>query len=98
MKIKYIVSIPIIYLLVLFQASFLAHFWGINIVFIGLIIWNILENEKDKFGIYLAIIGGFFLDVFSTSFIGFNVLILFLIAVVLKLIFNKYVRLPFKKF
>ena len=101
MKIKHILSVAVIYFLVLFQNSFLAHFSflgiTVNIVFIGLVIWNIFEDAKNRFGIYLAVIGGFFLDIFSPSFIGWNILILVLIALILKIIFSKYVRLPFKK-
>lgn len=98
---KYILSTVILYFLVLFQTSFLVHFsfWGIipNLVFILIIIWNLYEESDSKLGIYNAFIAGFFLDIFSNTIIGFNVLILVILAILIKLIFNKYVQLPFKK-
>lgn len=98
---KYILSTIIIYLLVLFQASFLVHFsfWGIipNLVFILVIIWSLYEKSDNNFGIYNAFVGGFFLDIFSDRIIGFNVLILVILVVLIKLIFNRYVQVPFKK-
>jgi len=101
MKIKYLLSIVIIYFLVLFENSFLEHFAVFGFVFspalILVIIYNILENEKKFFGVYLALISGFFLDVFSDHFIGYNILILILLSLFLKLVFNKYVSFPFKK-
>lgn len=98
---KYILSTIIIYLLVLFQTSFLVHFsfWGIipNLVFILVIVWNIYEKSDNNFGIYNAFTAGFFLDIFSDRIIGFNVLILVILVILIKLIFNKYVQIPFKK-
>ena len=98
---KYILSTVILYFLVLFQTSFLVHFsfWGIIpiLIFILIIIWNLYEESDSKLGIYNAFIAGFFLDIFSNTIIGFNVLILVILAILIKLIFNKYVQLPFKK-
>ena len=98
---KYLLSIIALYLLVIFQTSFLVHFsfWGIipNLIFILIIIWNLYENPDSSFGIYNAFTAGFFLDIFSDRIIGFNVLILVILAILIKLIFNKYVQIPFKK-
>ena len=98
---KYIVSIIIIYLLALFQTSFLVHFslWGMipNLILISVFLWILFEKPESNFGIYNAFIGGFLLDIFSERLIGFNILILLIMAIFLKIILNKYVRLPFKK-
>lgn len=98
---KLIISIIILYFLTLFQTSFLVHFslFGIipNVVLIFIVLWNIFERGDSTMGIYNAVIGGLFLDIFSSRFIGFNILILLLLAFILKLISNKYVRIPFKK-
>lgn len=98
---KYLLSIIILYLLALFQTSFLVHFsfWGIipNLVFILIIIWNLYEKSDNNFGIYNAFMAGFFLDIFSDRIIGFNVLILVILVILIKLVFNKYVQIPFKK-
>ncbi len=98
---KLIISIIILYFLTLFQTSFLVHFslFGMipNFVLVFVVLWNIFEKGDSVIGIYNAVIGGFFLDIFSDRFIGFNILILVLLAFILKLISNRYVRIPFKK-
>ena len=98
---KYVLSIIVVYLIALFQTSFLVHFsifgWIPNLLLLLVILWNIFEDPESKLGVHIAFISGFFLDVFSNRIIGFNILILVIVAIFLKLILNKYVRLPFKK-
>ena len=96
---KILISIIVFYFLVLIQTSFLVHFTVFdavpNIVLILVVVWNILEKRKNYLGIINALIGGFFLDIFSNRFIGFYVLILVGLAIFIKLIFKRYVRIPF---
>ena len=96
---KILLSIIVFYFLVLVQTSFLVHFTIFdvvpNIVLILVVIWNLLEKRKNYFGVINALIGGFFLDVFSSQFIGFYVLIWVGLAIFIKLIFKRYVRIPF---
>jgi len=98
---KFLISIIVLYFLTLLQTSFLVHFtiFGVvpNLVLFLIIIWNIFEKADNKLGLYQAIIGGFFLDIFSNRIIGFNILFLFLLAFLLKTIFKKYVQVPFIK-
>lgn len=96
---KVLISIIVFYFLVLIQSSFLVHFtvFGAvpNIVLILIIIWNLLEKRKNYFGVVNGLIAGFYLDIFSSHFIGFYVLILAGLAILIKLIFKRYVRIPF---
>jgi len=96
---KLLILTIILYLLVILQTSFLVHFniagLTLNIALFLVIIWNILEDPKKYLGIYLALIAGFFLDVFSSYFIGFNILIFLMLSLFIKYIFKKYVRIPF---
>ncbi len=96
---KILISIIVFYFLVLIQTSFLVHFniLGIvpNLVLISVVLWNLFEKSKNYFGLYIALIGGFFLDIFSNRLIGFYILILFALAIFLKLVFKRYVRIPF---
>ncbi len=96
---KILISIIVFYFLVLIQTSFLVHFTIFdavpNIVLILVVAWNLLEKRKNYLGIINALIGGFFLDIFSNRFIGFYVLILVGLAIFIKLIFKRYVRIPF---
>jgi len=98
---KILISIVIFYILVLLQASFLVHFsvWGIvpNLILIAIIFWNFFEKKKSYLGLYNALIGGFFLDIFSNKFIGFYILISLTLAIIIKLIFRKHVQIPFSK-
>lgn len=97
--IKYLLSIFFLYILVIFQTSFLVHFSFFNIIpnyaLFFIVIWNLFEDSKKLFGIFLSAFGGFFLDVFSNHPIGFNILILVLISVIIKAVVKKYVRIPF---
>ena len=96
---KILVFIIIFYFLALVQTSFLVHFkvWNMvpNLIFFLIVVWNVFEKADNRFGLYQAIIGGFFLDVFSDKFIGFNILILVISVILIKLFFRRYVRIPF---
>ena len=96
---KILIAIILFYFLAILQTSFLAHFifFGItiNLILISVIIWNFLENPNDHSGIFVALIGGFFLDIYSSGLICFNILILVSIAIFEKIILKKYVRISF---
>lgn len=86
------------YILVLLQTSFLIHFsiQGIvpNLILAAVILINLIEKTEQKSGIASAIIGGFFLDIFSSRPFGLDVLILLTTAIFIKIILRKYVRIP----
>lgn len=88
-----------LYFLTLLQTSFFVHFAVFNLVpnfvLLFIIIWNLLENSKKYFGLFLAFLAGFLLDVFSSHFIGFNILILVSASLTIKIIVKRYVRIPF---
>lgn len=96
---KILIFIAVFYFLALIQTSFMVHFsvWGLipNLIFLLVIVWNIFEKSKNNFGIYQATMAGFFLDIFSSRVIGFNVIILIFLAVIIKLFLKSYVRIPF---
>jgi rod shape-determining protein MreD len=95
---KIIILIILFYFLALLQTSFLVHFRVLgfipNLIFILVIFWNFFEKSEDFLGVFNALIGGFFLDVFSDRIIGFNILILLALALFIKLVLKKHVRLP----
>ncbi|KPJ56416.1 hypothetical protein AMJ49_04900 [Parcubacteria bacterium DG_74_2] len=98
---KLAIIILFFYVLALLQTSFLVNF-GINgmipnLILISVILINIFEKPEKKYGIFSAFIGGFFLDIFSERFIGFEILILTAIACFIKLILKKYVRVQITK-
>ncbi|MBZ1345419.1 MAG: rod shape-determining protein MreD [Candidatus Nealsonbacteria bacterium] len=85
------------YILALLQASF---FPGLglsgpifNFILIFVLLSNLLENPRKYNGITSAFWGGFFLDIFSENPIGLNLLILPLLAILIKIILRKYVRI-----
>lgn len=97
---KALISLIIVfYVLVLLQTSFLVHFqilgMVLNVSLFLVVLINIFERPQKNLGLYSALAAGFFLDIFSTRFFGFWILILFLAALFVKLIFRKYVRIPF---
>ncbi len=99
---KTVISIIIFYFLALLETSFFVHFsvfasysfYFFNSIFILIIFWNLFEKKESFSGIYVALTGGFFLDVFSSQFIGFNISIALIMAISIKLILKKYVRIP----
>ena len=101
---KILILIPFLYILTLFQTSFLIHFnvflgggffsWTSNLVLISVILLTVFEKPEKNSGIFLGFCGGFFLDIFSENFIGFHILILVIIAFLIKFILRKYVRIP----
>ncbi len=96
---KILISVILLYFLALLQTSFLVHFSisGIvpNLILILIILWNLFEKSKNYFGLSNALVGGFFLDIFSNRPIGFFILILGMTAVFIKFFIKNYVRIPF---
>jgi rod shape-determining protein MreD len=92
---KLLIFIPLFYFLALFQTSFLVNFklFGLvpNLVLIAVVLINIFEKPRDYSGLGAGFAAGFFLDVFSQSFFGFHVLILFSLSLFIKVILKKYV-------
>ena len=99
--IKILLFTILLYILVLFQASFLIYFdikgFILNLIFVLIILLNLFERKENYSGLWTAAIGGFFLDIFSENFIGFYALILLMVAIFIKYILKQYVRIPFSK-
>lgn len=93
---KILISIIILYFLALLETSFFVHFnvfkWIPNILLIYVVIFNVIESPKKYGGSYVAVIAGFISDIFSSSFIGYNIIIFLATSLLLKFIFNRYVR------
>lgn len=101
---KIILILFLLYVLTLTQSSFLVHFtiFGIvpNLVLILVLLINLFTPLNDWFGVASALIGGFFLDIFSSGyfgFFGFYTLILLILSLFLNFILKKYVEVPFVK-
>ena len=102
---KIILFIFIFYILTLIQGSFLVHFsvFGLvpNLVLIFVILINLFTPPLwSGIGFFSSIIGGFFLDIFSSAyfgFFGFYTLIFLSLFFLLNFILKKYVKIPFFK-
>lgn len=101
---KIVFSFLLFYFLTLLQISFFAHFLNYlpNLVLIAVIFINLFENPKNNFGIFSAIFGGFFLDIFSgasdapLNFFGYYILISLSLAIFIKFVFKKHIQPTFK--
>lgn len=82
------------YILALFQTSFLIHFRALNFILILVIFLNLFEKPEANFGLISALIGGFFLDIFSGKSFGFHILILLILSLVIKMVLRRYIQLP----
>ena len=93
---KIVIFILIFYILALVQSSFLVHFTikGMvpNLILISVILISFLEKPGNYLGFIAAVSGGFFLDIFSSRLIGFEILILLLITLFIKMILKKYLQ------
>ena len=94
------------YFLVLFQIGFLAHFswkgFTPNLVLVLVAFFSFLRTSdsglKNDSGILAALFGGFFLDVFSSGFIGIWTAGLLGFSIFIKFILKKYARIPGKTY
>ena len=90
--------IILFYGLAIFETSFLGHFHvfgGLpNLVLIGVIMLNLFEKPEEKSGVWAAVIGGFFWDVFSANFIGFHLLILLAVSLIIKYVLKRFLSIP----
>ncbi len=95
---NFLILIILFYILILIQISFLAHFniFRIlpNIILLLVILINVFQKTAQSFGWTSAIIGGFYLDIFSSGLFGTQIIILLLLATLIKII-KKYIRIPF---
>jgi rod shape-determining protein MreD len=93
-----------LYFLTLLQTSFFVSLFSpgiiLNFVLILVAIINIFEKPENRFGIFAAFLGGFYLDVFSLNlapFFGFYALISVVLSFFIKFILRKYVQIPLVK-
>ena len=85
---SFIVLTILFYLLVLIQIGFLVplNVFGLtpNLVLIFLIIFAVLEEKGKNLSLAMALLAGFFTDVFSSLPIGTTIIIFLLLAFILK--------------
>jgi len=97
---KFFIFILALYFFAVLQASFFAHFRVIgfvpNLTLFLVIIWNIFEKTENffSFGLLSAFLGGFFIDIYSSYFFGFYILIFLAVSIIIKKFLKKYVRIP----
>ena len=90
-----------LYFLALLQASFFVHMFpsGMvpNFVAVAVVGLSIFEHSKSNVGMFAALFGGLFLDMFSSRPFGFWVILLLAISFALKTMLEYYVRPPILK-
>jgi len=98
---KIIISAVIIYLLIIIQTSFLAHFKFLyylpNLVIVFVILLNLFESQQEKTGLIISAIAGFLLDAFLEKPFCFYTIILVAASLVIKAIIKKYLYLKLSK-
>jgi len=88
---KILILFLFFYILVLFE-TIISPFFPLLFLFVILI--NLFEAPQGKMGVFSALIGGFFLEVFSQKFFGFYCLILICISFFIKMIIKRVIELP----
>ncbi|MEK7542447.1 MAG: rod shape-determining protein MreD [Patescibacteria group bacterium] len=99
---KQVLSISLLlYALALLQMSFLVYFFpnGLipNFIIFTVVFLGIFEKRESYTSIGAALFGGFLMDIFSGGIMGFWSFVLTLIALLLKVVLEDYVRLPIPK-
>jgi len=94
----------LLFLLTVFQISFMAHFtffgFVLNLVFLFVVLFNLWESNRYQEGLMAGLIAGFYMDVFSFSgsyFFGFYTLVFIILSIFIQFVVNKYVQIPFRK-
>jgi rod shape-determining protein MreD len=84
------------YFLYLFQMSFLPflNIFQVNFLFFLVLLINIIEDPQKNNGLYCAFFAGIFSDLFSSYFFGLITFIFLLMAILIKYILLRYVRIP----
>ncbi len=104
---KTLAVILLFYVFALLQSSFLAHFalFGAtpNLVFILFFLVSFFSKKEEIYQVIIfGIIAGFFLDIFSYSYIGLSIILLIIFGFVLKkiqsLLKNAETKYPLKYF
>lgn len=91
---KFLILFLFFWLLALFQTSFLVYFWALNFILILVIFINLFEKSEGNSGLFSALFGGFFLDIFSERPLGFHILSLLILALLIKMVLKRYIQLP----
>lgn len=85
---KNVVLILFFYILALIQTSFLVHFningQVPNLILIALVLLIFFEKPEEKLSFFGAVVGGFFLDIFSSVFLGTSIIALLLMTFLFK--------------
>jgi len=85
--------ITLVLLLTVLQTSFLPHFELLgsvpNLILVFIVSWCILKNYKN--GLFSAVLGGFLLDLFSSTFFGINMISLTVTMIVTYLVISNFV-------
>ncbi|MEA3453097.1 MAG: hypothetical protein U9Q96_02045 [Patescibacteria group bacterium] len=88
--INIIFSLILFYFLALVQTSFLVHYEIrgslLNIVFLLIILFNFFDENENKLGLVVGITGGFYLDVFCSSYPGLFTLLGIAIALLVRML------------
>lgn len=85
---KILILIIFFYTLSLIQTSFFVSFAISDklpsLILISVILFLLLENPRENFGFFVAFLGGFFIDVFSSHLLGTTTIFLLFLAFLLK--------------
>lgn len=87
---RVIALIILFYFLALFQTSFLVHFkfkgGVLNLVLVFIILISFFEQKEKHYGFLSGIIGGLYLDIFSSIFFGLFTLLAVATSLLIKIV------------
>lgn len=94
--IKVLVIAAFLYCLIVLQSSVLPlSYLSFVLGFLFVLVYNLLELSKQWTGIIIALWAGILIDIYaSTFFFGFYAIVLMGLAMLIKVIISRYVRIP----
>ncbi|MCK9578323.1 hypothetical protein M0R01_02395 [bacterium] len=93
---KLLVSAILLFLIIVLQSSiFPLGYLGFILGILFVLIFNLIEKSSSYSGVFVALWAGILIDIYSSSFFfGFYSIILMALAIIIKIVISKYVRIP----
>jgi rod shape-determining protein MreD len=92
--IKSLIMFFVLYYLLIFEMSFFTFFTFLSFSIILVFLINIIEEPKERLGIFLSFFLGLIIDIYSSNYLGTAAISFLIISLVLKFILFRYVRIP----
>lgn len=92
--IKSLIMFFILYYLLIFEMSYLSFFTFLSFAIFLVALINIIEEPREKLGLFLSFFLGLIIDIYSSNYLGTAAISFLVFSLILKFILFRYVRIP----